>query len=110
MPAPSDPQARDDLRRKLIDAEAVRVLGEVTDRPFFLAVGFWKPHSPFNAPKCYWDLYDRDKLPPLDPARPVGAPELAFHDGRELRGLPPNQITFTAAQAAEIRASLHLAG
>ena len=86
-----------------VAAEAVRVLGEVKDRPFFLAVGFWKPHAPFNAPKRYWDLYDRGKLPPFDPARPAGAPELAFHDSRELRGIPPNQITFTAEQAAEIR-------
>jgi iduronate 2-sulfatase len=86
-----------------VAAEAVRVLDEVKDRPFFLAVGFWKPHAPFNAPKRYWDLYDRNKLPTLDPARPAGAPELAFHDSRELRGIPPNQITFTAEQAAEMR-------
>ena len=86
-----------------VAAEAVRVLGEVQDQPFFLAVGFWKPHAPFNAPKKYWDLYDRAKLPPLEPARPEGAPEIAFHDGREVRGLPPNQVTFTPAQAAEIR-------
>jgi iduronate 2-sulfatase len=79
------------------------VLDEVKDRPFFLAVGFWKPHSPFNAPKRYWDLYQRGKLPPFDGARPAGAPELAFHDGRELRGLPSNQLTFTPDQAAEIR-------
>ncbi|GHV00847.1 iduronate-2-sulfatase [Bacteroidia bacterium] len=32
-------------------------------KPFFFAVGFWKPHLPFNAPKKYWDLYRRDKLP-----------------------------------------------
>ena len=86
-----------------VAAEAVRVLGEVKDQPFFLAVGFWKPHAPFNAPKKYWDLYDRAKLPALDAARPTGAPEIAFHDGRELRGAPPNQVTFTPAQAAEIR-------
>lgn len=31
-------------------------------QPFFLAVGFVKPHLPFIAPKKYWDLYDRDAL------------------------------------------------
>lgn len=86
-----------------VAAEAVRVLAEVKDKPFFLAVGFWKPHAPFNAPKKYWDLYDRAKLPSLNPARPTGAPDIAFHDGRELRGIPPNQVTFTPEQAAEIR-------
>lgn len=86
-----------------VAAEAVRVLGEVRDQPFFLAVGFWKPHAPFNAPQKYWDLYDRAKLPPLDPSRPTGAPDVALHDGRELRGGPPNQVTFTSEQVAEIR-------
>jgi iduronate 2-sulfatase len=86
-----------------VAAEAVRVMAEVKGGPFFLAVGFWKPHAPFNAPKKYWDLYERGKLPPLDRRRPEGAPEIAFHDGRELRGLPPNQLTFTSEQAAEIR-------
>ena len=86
-----------------VAAEAVRVMKEVSDQPFFLAVGFWKPHAPFNAPKKYWDMYDRAKLPPLNPARPTGAPDIAFHDGRELRGVPPNQVAFTDAQIAEIR-------
>ena len=86
-----------------VAAEAVRVMREVREQPFFLAVGFWKPHAPFNAPKKYWDLYDRAKLPPLNSARPTGAPDVAFHDGRELRGVPPNQVTFTPEQVAEIR-------
>ena len=66
-----------------VAAEAIRVLGEIKDRPFFLAVGFWKPHAPFNAPRKYWDRYDRAKLPgggrqPRDwattrPTRPLSA-------------------------------------
>ncbi len=32
------------------------------EEPFFLAVGFYKPHLPFNAPQQYWDLYDRDAI------------------------------------------------
>ena len=32
------------------------------EKPFFLAVGFTKPHLPFNAPGKYWDLYDRSEI------------------------------------------------
>lgn len=86
-----------------VGAEAVRVLSEVKDAPFFLAVGFWKPHAPFNAPRKYWDLYDRSKLPTLVPDRPTGAPEIAFHDSREILGPPAQQRAPTSAEAAEMR-------
>lgn len=86
-----------------VAAEAVRVMREVKDKPFFLAVGFWKPHAPFNAPKKYWDLYDRDALPELNPARPEGAPELAFHQSTEILGPVKNQRQPTAEQAAVMR-------
>ncbi|QDH78374.1 sulfatase [Echinicola soli] len=33
------------------------------DKPFFLGVGFFKPHLPFTAPKGYWDLYDEENIP-----------------------------------------------
>lgn len=86
-----------------VAAEAVRVLGEIKDRPFFLAVGFWKPHAPFNAPKRYWDLYSRRRLPPMDRRRPDGAPDIAFHDSRELRGTPPKRHEISSDEAAEMR-------
>ncbi len=54
--------------------------------PFFLAVGFLKPHLPFCAPKKYWDLYDHDaiKLPTND-FLPKDAPEYAGTTWGELR-------------------------
>ncbi len=88
-----------------VATEAVRVLGELKDpeKGFFLAVGFWKPHAPFNAPKKYWDLYRREQLPPLNGARPEGAPELAFHQSTEILGPPAKQTPVSAEQAAEMR-------
>jgi len=72
-----------------VAAKAVEALRSAKKRaqPFFLAVGFWKPHTPFNAPKKYWDWYDRATVPVpvhLDP--PKSVPELAMtrsrYDGR----------------------------
>jgi iduronate 2-sulfatase len=56
------------------------------DQPFFLALGFLKPHLPFCAPTKYWDLYDPSKLPmPAQSTPPQGAPEFAPQFGGELR-------------------------
>ncbi len=56
------------------------------DKPFFLAVGFEKPHLPFVAPKKYWDLYDRNQIPLAPFQQPaLNAPEYAYHSWGELR-------------------------
>ena len=56
-----------------------------TKEPFFLAVGFTKPHLPFNAPKKYWDMYDPSQFELPENALPEGAPQTAYHDFGELR-------------------------
>ena len=88
-----------------IAALAIKALGELKRKkePFFLGVGFWKPHSPFNAPKKYWDLYEPSKIPALkNPKRPVNAPDIAFHDAREiLRAFKGKQLT--PKQVRELR-------
>ena len=72
-----------------VAVEAVKRLDAAAkkpDQPFFIAVGFLRPHLPFNAPKKYWDLYDPAKFE-LAKLRtpPEGSPEFAATDWRELR-------------------------
>ncbi|MCF7787934.1 MAG: sulfatase-like hydrolase/transferase [Prosthecobacter sp.] len=75
------------------------------DEPFFLAVGFLKPHLPFVVPKKYWDLYDPKsfKLPALQTA-PEGAPEFAPSTWGELRQYRdmPEQGPVTQEQAIHL--------
>ncbi|MBI4623218.1 MAG: sulfatase [Verrucomicrobia bacterium] len=77
---------------------AVSTLREISRKqePFFLAVGFIKPHLPFVAPKKYWDLYDPAKIQ-LAPNkfRPKDAPDYAVQPGGEMRayhGVPEGSI------------------
>lgn len=60
--------ADDDQPDGQIAAKAVEILKEQHHQPFFMAVGFHKPHDPFHAPKKYFDMYPLDELmPPLVP-------------------------------------------
>ena len=56
------------------------------DQPFFLALGFYKPHLPFTAPKKYWDMYDRSEITVAkNKAIPNDVPQAALHSSGELR-------------------------
>jgi iduronate 2-sulfatase len=58
-------------------------------QPFFLAVGFLKPHLPFVAPKKYWDLYDPNSIPlPAIDHLPEGAPPYVGHTNGEIHNYP----------------------
>ncbi len=56
------------------------------DQPFFLALGYYRPHLPFVAPAKYWDLYDRDSISPAgNPFLPKDSPIMAMNSMYELR-------------------------
>lgn len=55
------------------------------EQPFFMALGFVRPHLPFSAPKKYWDMYDADNLPmPQYVKDAEGAPKVATKRGGEI--------------------------
>jgi iduronate 2-sulfatase len=98
-----------------IAEEAIRRLRQAKAKPtepFFLAVGFLKPHLPFCAPKKYWDLYQRDsfQIPTLQQA-PEGAPKYAPTSWGELRQYSemPQTGSLTEDQARTLIHGYHAA-
>lgn len=81
-----------------VAALAVATLGDLSKKkePFFLAVGFAKPHLPFVSPKKYWDLYDPAKIElASNKFRPKDAPDYGVQGGGEMRayyGVPQGSI------------------
>ena len=67
--------------------KAIQLLNQLSkdNKPFFLGVGFQKPHLPFVAPKKYWDLYKREDIKLANQNLIDGAPEYAYHTFGELR-------------------------
>jgi arylsulfatase A-like enzyme len=69
-----------------IKAKAQMIKMHDDKKPFFLAVGYHKPHLPFVAPKKYWDLYNRADMPLASfQEHANNAPEIAYHKSGELR-------------------------
>ncbi|MEM7144067.1 MAG: sulfatase [Verrucomicrobiota bacterium] len=92
----------------VVAARAIERLGELAagEKPFFLAVGYRKPHLPFCAPQRYWDLYDEEAIPAVeDVGAPFEAPEWATRSWMELEGYRdiPKDGGVTAAQVRRLR-------
>lgn len=101
----------------LIAAEAARLIGEKREKPFFLAVGFRKPHDPYIAPKKYFEAYPMEKIAtvpgPADDradipkaAFPTMEEHLGQQDGREYRRAYYACISFMDAQLGKVLAAL----
>lgn len=93
--------------------EAIRRLQSAKARPeqpFFLAVGFLKPHLPFCAPQKYWDLYKRSQFRvPKRQTAPDGVPKYAPTGWGELRQYKdmPESGPVTEAQALALIHGYH---
>ena len=71
-----------------IAEQALQALNRLSkdDKPFFLAVGFIRPHLPFVVPRKYWELYDRNAIPlAKNTSLPKNAPSFAMNTMYELR-------------------------
>jgi iduronate 2-sulfatase len=91
-PAIESADVQDDAYRDgTVATQAIKALRERKDKPFFMCVGFAKPHLPFAAPKRYWDLYQQDQFAVPQRDLPTDAPKFAFTNWGELRayqGIP----------------------
>ncbi len=72
----TDPEHTDGI----VAEDAIQLLKEHKDKPFFIAAGFYKPHCPWITPSKYFDLYNMDqmKLPALIDDTRKNYPELAL--------------------------------
>jgi iduronate 2-sulfatase len=78
-------------------AEMIKLLEANRDKPFFLAMGFYRPHTPYVAPRKYFDMFptDRIKLPEVPEDERQRAPMPAFGSSR------PEQLRMTDQQRKE---------
>ena len=87
-----------------VATEAIKLMEANKDKPFFLAVGFYKPHCPWVAPQKWFDMYslEQEVLPPIAPNWKSTVPAAAYDTGAEwpYRGVTP-------AQAQECRRAYH---
>lgn len=71
--------------------DAIEILNKVKNDKFLMIVGFSKPHLPFNSPRKYWEMYDREKFIVPSREKPKNMFKLSLTQWNELRmygGIP----------------------
>ena len=88
--------------------DRLRDLKEHPEKPFFMAIGFARPHLPFCVPKKYWDMYDPSKLPmPQYVKDPEGAPGWAGKRNGEITQFSQIPETFMVMPDTLTRKLIH---
>ncbi len=94
----------DTLRDGKTAVRAVQVLKQLKTKPFFMAVGFYKPHLPFRAPKKYFELYDNTSfdLPflPVDDTWDINPPH--WNEARPYQDIPDGNEPITDEKVLEL--------
>ena len=90
--------ADDKFRDGQIAKKAIEVLEEIQDLQFLLAVGFRKPHMPFNAPTKYYDLYDTQIFKNV----PVVAPNFTNEIKHFYSDIPPGNAPLSEKKVLEL--------
>ena len=110
-PASESADAPDDqYQTHRIADRAIQMLREhrakQPDRPFFLGVGFYKPHLPLIAPQRYWELYDRDQIQVPSYDHPPGVSRFAlvptWYEMRLYGDIPRGQKPLSPEKAREL--------
>ncbi len=78
-----------------VATETIKLLEAHKDKPFFIAAGFYKPHTPWISPHKYFDLYSTDQiaLPKISKDTPGDYPPLALNSTKPWPyfGITPDQ-------------------
>ncbi len=105
----------------MITTEAIKIMAEKKDEPFFLGVGFFRPHTPFVAPKKYFEMYpleemrlpyapenDRDDIPTAAFAHNCPIPNYGLDEPTLLKALQAYYacVSFVDAQVGRLLDSL----
>ena len=96
----------DEFRDGKTAKRAVQVLEQIRQQQFFLAVGFYKPHLPLEAPRKYFELYDTQDFDlPASSIPPKDAPARALTNWSAIRNyqdLPSGREPLSDAKTLEL--------